>query len=196
MDGTIDCNPHADVKVDQSIWTNASYGDFELVVDWRIKETHGKYDMPVVLPSGLHKKTDKGKDIIERRANADSGLYLRGSSKSQVNIWCWPIGSGEVYGYRMDDKMPAEVRRGVTPSENADNPVGEWNSFHITMKGDHLTVVLNGKTVLDHAQLPEIPERVPIALQHHGGYDPATEKWNPGSSLVQYKNFYIRKLTY
>ena len=152
--------------------------------------------MPVVLPSGLHKKTDKGKDIIERRANADSGLYLRGSSKSQVNIWCWPIGSGEVYGYRMDDKKPAEVRRGVTPSENADNPVGEWNSFHITMKGDHLTVVLNGKTVLDHAQLPEIPERGPIALQHHGGYDPATKKWNPASSLVQYKNFYIRKLTY
>lgn len=194
VDGTIDCNPRADVKGDQSIWTKKSFGDYELVVDWRIKETHGKYNMPVVLPSGLHKKDDKGKDIIERRANADSGLYLRGSSKSQVNIWCWPIGSGEVYGYRMDDKMPPAVRAGVTPSENADNPVGEWNSFHITMKGDRLTVVLNGKTVLDKAELPGIPPRGPIALQHHGGFDPATGKWNSASSLVQFKNFYIRAL--
>ena len=72
------------------------------------------------------------------------GIYLRGSSKSQVNIWCWPIGSGEVYGYRMDEKMPAAVRAGVTPKGNADKDVGEWNAFEITMKGDRLTVVLNG----------------------------------------------------
>ena len=30
------------------------------------------------------------------------------------SIWMWPIGSGEVYGYRMDKKMPPEVRAGVT----------------------------------------------------------------------------------
>jgi len=23
-----------------------------------------------------------------------------------VNIWCWPIGSGEMYGIRTDSKMP------------------------------------------------------------------------------------------
>ena len=194
VDDTIDCNPRSDVKGDQSLWTKQSFEDFELVVDWRIKETKGKYNMPVVLPSGLHKRNEKGQEIIERRANADSGLYLRGSSKSQVNIWCWPIGSGEVYGYRMDDKMSAEVRRGVTPSENADGPVGEWNTFRFTMKGDRLTVVLNGKTVLDKAQLPGIPPRGPIALQHHGGFDPATGNWNSASSLVQFRNFYIREL--
>ena len=43
--------------------------------------------------------------------NGDSGIYLRGSSKSQVNIWCWPIGSGEVYGYRTDASQPPEMRR-------------------------------------------------------------------------------------
>lgn len=194
VDGTIDCNPRADVKGDQSLWTKNAYVDFELVVDWRIKETKGEYNMPVVLPSGLHKKGDDGEDIIEKRANADSGLYLRGTSKAQVNIWCWPIGSGEVYGYRMDANMPPEVRAGVTPSENADNPVGEWNTFHITMKGEHLTVVLNGKKVLDEAQLPGIPALGSIALQHHGGYNTATKEWNSASSLVQYKNLYIRKL--
>ena len=54
--------------------------------------------------------------------DSDSGIYLRGSSKSQVNIWCWPIGSGEVYGYRMDDKMPPEVRAGVTPKQKPTSP--------------------------------------------------------------------------
>ena len=56
--------------------------------------------------------------------------------KSQVNIWCWPIGSGEVYGYRTDDKMPAAVRGGRhARSTQADKPVGEWNTFEITLKG-------------------------------------------------------------
>ena len=109
-------------------------------------------------------------------------IYLRGSSKAQVNIWCWPCGSGEVYGYRTDAKMPAEVRAGVTPKEKADKPLlGQWNRFVITMKGDRLTVDLNGKRVLDGARLPDVPKRGPIGLQHHG--DP-----------IRFANLYIREL--
>ena len=55
----------------------------------------------------------------------------------------WPIGSGEVYGYRMDKSMPPEVRRGVTPKTNADHNIGEWNTFKITMQGDRMSVELN-----------------------------------------------------
>lgn len=98
----------------------------------------------------------------------DSGIYLRGNSKSQVNIWNWPIGSGEVYGYRNDASMPAEVRARVTPRECADRPIGQWNRLIITMKGDRLTVGLNGRTVIEEAQLPGVPAEGRIALQHHG----------------------------
>jgi len=38
----------------------------------------------------------------------------------------------------------------------------------ITIKGDRLTVQLNGKTVISEAQLPEIPAEGPIGFQHHG----------------------------
>ena len=93
--------------------------------------------------------------------DSDSGIYLRGSSKSQVNIWCWPIGSGEVYGYRTDDKMPPEVRAGVTPRANADKDVGEWNAFEITMKGDRLTVVLNGEHGARQRAAPRHPGQGP-----------------------------------
>jgi hypothetical protein len=99
----------------------------------------------------------------------DSGIYLRGNTKSQVNLWNWPIGSGEVYGYRTDGKMSAEVKAGVTPKSKADRPIGEWNRTMITLKGDRLTVTLNGSVVIDQAQLPGIPASGPVGLQHHGG---------------------------
>lgn len=192
--GVIDCNPRLDLEGDKSLWSDDAYGDFELYVEWRIKETKGEYAMPIVLPDGSHKLDADGNEIKESRPNADSGIYLRGTSKAQVNIWCWPVGSGEVYGFRMDKKMPPEVRAGVTPNENADKPVGEWNTFHITMKGEDLTVVLNGKTVLDAAKLPGIPAEGKIALQHHGGFDPARDLWNGASSLVQFRNIYVRPI--
>ena len=124
--------------------------------------------------------------------DSDSGIFLRGSSKSQVNIWCWPTGSGEVYGYRMDEKMPAAVRAGVTPRANADKDIGEWNAFEITMKGDRLTVVLNGITVIENAQLPGVPARGRIALQHHGQKKDGV--WTGPPSLVQFRNISIKEL--
>jgi hypothetical protein len=150
--------------------------------------------VPTVLPDGSEKLGPDGKMLTTPMPNADSGIYLRGSSKAQLNIWCWPIGSGEVYGYRRDQKMPPEVRAGVTPKVNADKPVGEWNTFEITMKGDRLTVVLNGKTVIKEAQLPGVPETGKLALQHHGGWDEKNKKYRPASSLVQFRNISIKEL--
>jgi hypothetical protein len=65
--------------------------------------------------------------------------------------------------------MPPEVKAAVTPKLKADKPIGEWNRTMITMKGDRLTVSLNGKVVIDNAQLPGVPASGPIALQYHGG---------------------------
>ena len=192
IDGVIDCDPKAGLKGDTAVWSEKEFGDIELYCEWKIKRTEGLYPMPTVLPDGSDKKGPDGKVITTPTPNADSGIYLRGTSKAQVNIWCWPIGSGEVYGYRMDDKMPPEVRAGVTPKKNADKPVGEWNTFLITIKGDRLTVVENGEKVIDNAQLPGIPEKDKRALQLHGGYDEAKKEWNGASSLVPFKNIYVR----
>lgn len=166
----------------KDLWSAKEYGDFEMIVDWRLPGKAKKMMRPIILPSGEEAKDDAGKPkMVEVDDAGDSGIYLRGSSKSQINIWSWPIGSGEVYGYRTDAKLPPEVRKGVTPSEKADKPFGQWNRFHITMKGERLTVVLNGKTVIQEALLPGIAKRGPIALQHHG--DP-----------VQFANLFIREL--
>ncbi len=153
----------------QDLWSERSYKDFTLIADWRWTGKAGPMERPVILANGDNKTDASGNQVTQTVQDAgDSGIYLRGSSKSQVNIWCWPCGSGEVYGYRTDGSMPAEVRAGVTPKVNADAPIGQWNRFEITMVGDRLTVVLNGETVLDRAQLPGVAEEGPIALQNHG----------------------------
>jgi hypothetical protein len=51
----------------------------------------------------------------------------------------------------------------------------------ITLEKGRVTVILNGQTVIDRVQLPGIPARGPIGLQHHG--DP-----------VQFTNLFIKEL--
>jgi hypothetical protein len=167
---------------DPSLWSEKEYKDFVLICDWQLPGEPQRIERPLVLANGDVAKDESGKEKqVEVLDAGDSGIYLRGNSKSQVNIWCWPIGSGEVYGYRTDASMPADVRAGVTPKLRADKKLGEWNRFIITMKGDRLTVVLNGQTVLENARLPGVPEKGPIALQHHG-------------DAVRFANIFIREL--
>ena len=73
-----------------------------------------------------------------------------------------------MWGYRTDTAMPAEVRAAVTPKAAADAKIGQWNRYFVRMRGEYLTVVLNGVTVIDHAHLPGVPASGPIGLQSHG----------------------------
>jgi Domain of Unknown Function (DUF1080) len=192
-DGVIDYDAESEAAGDKSLWTERQFEDFVLRVDWRLKSTpYVNPAVPIIRFDGTHKKDADGKDIRIAVPDSDSGIYLRGSDKSQVNIWSWPIGSGEVYGYRTDDKMSPAVRAAVTPSRNADRDIGAWNSFEITLNADRLTVVLNGQTVIVNAQLPGIPPRGPIALQHHG--EKKNGVWVAPPSLVQFRNIAIREL--
>lgn len=165
------------------LWTTDSFENFILICDWRWTTKGTPTERPVILANGDNATDAQGNAITRTVQDAgDSGIYLRGNSKSQVNIWSWPIGSGEVYGYRTDGSQPPEVRAGVTPKEVADAPIGQWNRFVITMRGDRLTVVLNGKTVIENAQLPDVPRTGPIGLQSHG-------------SSIQFANIYILELS-
>ncbi len=150
------------------LWTEKEYGDFIMVFDWRWSGPGAMKKQPFILPDGLLKKDAAGKPELIEIEDVDSGIFLRGNSKSQVNLWNWNVGSGEVWGYRNDEKLPADVRAAVTPKIKADHPVGQWNRAMITMKGDRLTVNINNQVVIDNAQLPGVAPKGPIGLQHHG----------------------------
>ncbi len=194
VDGVIDYDAQSEAKRDRNLWTEESFGDFVLHIEWRFKKTTGLYEMPNILPDGSYEKDQDGNVIKVARPNADSGIFPRGSGKAQINLWCWPVGSGELWGYRNDASMPAEVRAAAVPKVCADNPVGQWNTMVITMKGEQVTVELNGKKVIDGARLPGIPEEGPIGLQHHGGINRKTGQFSPASSLIQFRNIYVKRL--
>jgi hypothetical protein len=114
----------------------------------------------------------------------DAGIYLRGSP--QVQIWDTSrrevgaqVGSGGLYNNKVNQSKPLVV---------ADNAINQWNNFHIIMKGDRVTVFLNGIKVTDNVVLENywdrnlpIFVREQIELQAHGTY-------------VAYRNLYIREL--
>jgi len=117
-------------------------------------------------------------------AKGDAGIYLRGTP--QVQIWDTSrrnvgaqVGSGGLYNNQKHESKPLTV---------ADNKVGEWNRFHIIMKGDTVTVYLNGVLVTDHVPLenywdhsmPLFPSEQ-LELQAHG-------------TQVAYRNIYAREL--
>ncbi len=116
-------------------------------------------------------------------AKADSGIYLRGVPQVQI----WDKGSGGLWN---NPKGGA----GKDPKVLADKPLGQWNTFHVTMMGDIVTVVLNDKLVVDKAPLNNFWDRGtplakrkplikkgPIQLQTHGG-------------KISWRNIYLKEL--
>jgi hypothetical protein len=193
VEGVIDYDAGSEAASDKNLWSEKEYGNFMLRVDWRLKETpFTNSNVPYILPDGTHARDVHGKPIRMTFPDSDSGVLLRGSAKYQLNIFCWPIGSGEMYGVRMDPNSSPELRAAATPRTQADKPVGEWNRFEVTTRGNTVTVLLNGKLVIAGAQIPALPANGRIGLQHHGGKRDG--KWTGPPSLVQFKNIYIKQL--
>ncbi len=195
VDGVIDYDAGSQANGDKNLWSGRAYRDFVLTLDWRLKEAPFiNKNVRYILPDGTHAKDITGKPMGIALPDADSGVFLRGSGDYQINMWCWPIGSGEIYTVRTRSGSSPELRAAVTPRHQADKPVGEWNHFEITVVGKTVKVVLNGVTVIPAATIPDLPDSGRIALQHHGSKNKAGE-WAGPPSLVQFKNIAIKELT-
>jgi hypothetical protein len=193
VDGVIDYDAESAASGDKSLYTDRQFTDFTVQVDWRIKETpYVNPNVFYILPDGSHGKDTTGKEVKLALPDSDSGIILRGAGKSQITIWCWPTGSGALYVYSIDKAQPPEVRAAAVPRTHADRPVGEWNHYEITLRGDRATVFLNGKKVIDGAKMPGMPASGPIGLQHHGSKRDG--KWVSPPALLQFKNIYVKEL--
>ena len=78
-------------------------------------------------------------------SGGNSGIYLRGVYEAQVldrdSRMQGIQGVGAIFGR-------------ILPTENAGKLGGEWNSYDITLVDRHVTVILNGKKVIDNQPLP------------------------------------------
>jgi hypothetical protein len=73
--------------------------------------------------------------------HSNSGVYLRGMYEIQVF---------DSYGKELDSHNMGALYSRVTPSQAAEKPAGEWQTMDITLYKRHVTVVLNGKTIIDN----------------------------------------------
>ena len=116
--------------------------------------------------------------------DGDAGIYLRGSP--QVQIWDISrtnvgaqVGSGGLYNNQTNPRNPLKV---------ADNPINEWNTFRIIMKGERVTVYLNGELVVNDVLLENYWDRkIPIFVKD------AIELQAHGNHIV-YRNIYVKEL--
>jgi hypothetical protein len=191
VDGVIDYDARSEAE-QKHLWTEKEFKDFALRLEWRLKDTPFVYkNGRILMPDGNEKLDAQGKPLALSFPDADSGVLVRGQAQAQVNIWAWPAGSGELWSVRRNMSLPAEVRAAATPKLHADRNIGQWNSMEITMKGDRISVVLNGYLVIDNAQFFGVPEKGAIGLQHHGEWKDG--QWAGPPSLVQFRNVYIKE---
>jgi hypothetical protein len=98
----------------------------------------------------LHVEFNCGKD-------ANSGVYLRGRYEVQIETESQGEGpshhTGGVYGF-------------LAPTPELPRNPDTWQTFDITLVGRNVTVVQNGKTVIDHQEIPGITGG---ALDSHEG---------------------------
>ncbi|MBN9502891.1 MAG: hypothetical protein BGO01_20295 [Armatimonadetes bacterium 55-13] len=78
---------------------------------------------------------------------SNSGIYLRGRYEIQIL---------DDYGQESTVGTSAAVYGFIRPTENAVKPHGEWNTCEIELIGRWITIVLNGKKVVDHQEIPGI----------------------------------------
>lgn len=102
-------------------------------------------------------------------AHSNSGVYLRGIYEIQVL---------DSYGKELDSHNMGALYSRITPSQAAEKPAGEWQTMDITLYDRHVTVFLNGKTVIDNqpaygptggAISPDVFKAGPIYLQGDHG---------------------------
>ena len=181
-------NPIARSKMsDSALKVAQDKADSKMKEDWMVKD--GLLNFTGNL-HGENLATTKQYGDIEMyvdwriQEKGDAGIYLRGTP--QVQIWDTSrrevgaqVGSGGLYNNQKNISKPLLV---------ADNRVGEWNTFHIIMKGDKVTVYLNGVLVTDNISLENYWDRnLPlfvkeqIELQAHG-------------TFVSYRNIYLREI--
>jgi hypothetical protein len=76
--------------------------------------------------------------------HSNSGVGLRGRYEIQVL---------EDYGRPPNSHSNGALYARIAPSENASKPAGEWQTYDIRLVGRQVTVVLNGKKVIDKGEV-------------------------------------------
>lgn len=83
-------------------------------------------------------------NVAKDAGHGNSGVYLRGIYEVQIL---------DSFGQPLDSHNMAAIYSRIKPSEAAEKPAGEWQTLDITLVDRHVTVILNGKKIIDNQPL-------------------------------------------
>ena len=134
--------------------------------------------------ANLMSKRDDFKDFnleydVRVPKGSNSGVYLRGRFECQVV---------DSFGKPLDCHNMAAYYGRVKPSVAAEKAAGEWQHVNVTLYKRHLTIILNGQTIIDN---------VPVTGVTGGAIDADVEAAGPiylqgDHSDADYKNMILR----
>jgi Domain of Unknown Function (DUF1080) len=158
------------------------------------KDLKGWHGMPHYSPYNLDKLADATPQIKKWTEDAfehwkvECGELVNDGGGAYLTTDKWFGDIELLIEYKTVAKADSGIYLRATPRIVADKSFGEWNSFRILQIGEHVTVYLNGKLVVDHARLENfwnknLPLRKtgPIQLQTHGGE-------------IRWRNVFIREI--
>jgi Domain of Unknown Function (DUF1080) len=152
------------------LMTEAEFGDFDLRADFKL---------PVGGNSGVALRAPmKGNPAyagMEIQLLDDSWYKNRKNYKDGIR----------------DVQLTGSIYDVVPPSKDATKPAGEWNKIHITAKGPHITIELNGVKTVD-ANLDDHKDRAdkhPGLLRANGHLG-----FQSHDGRVEFKNVFVKPL--
>lgn len=78
---------------------------------------------------------------------SNSGVYLRGIYEVQIF---------DSHGRKVDNHHMGAIYSRITPITAAEKPAGTWQDLDVTLRQRHVTVKLNGQTIIDNLPLPGV----------------------------------------
>ncbi|MCA9246436.1 MAG: DUF1080 domain-containing protein [Planctomycetales bacterium] len=148
-DGVVSLTPREGEKgwarFDAYLWLAGDYQDFEIEFDYQVQK------------------------------GGNSGFYFHVGDQASpvakgIEVQIYDSGSKPADA-KLTDHDSGGVIPGIPPQKNNAKPAGQWNTFHITVKGRSLTIRLNGEVVnevdLDHPRLKDRPATGSIGFQDH-----------------------------
>jgi hypothetical protein len=118
--------------------------------------------------------------LAEAKLNkgGNSGMYFRAKF-----VPGWPEGYEAQVNNSHKDPVKTGSLYNIVKVLDQLVPDDTWWVEHIIAKGNHITIKVNGKTVVDHHETKNLHSKGYLALQQH----------DPGSK-VQYRNLMFRKI--
>ncbi len=120
--------------------------------------------------------------------HTNSGVFLRVPGVPASDDYIYHSFEIQINEAGTDVHQTGAVYDAEAPTERASRPPGEWNRYRITFQGNHITVELNGRIVLDwdaepRGKVADFAPRGYIGLQNHDD-----------QSAVSFRNIFVKEL--